>query len=140
MTKRVTGSQRRFRVASPTVPLPPLVQVERESLVYGNSQTGSRSATVVKKVQSFKGRSTTAMDQRVVDVVSQAREKRAGRPATTGPVNFKGPERMKGPRGGLARAGARRAAEKKEEFANRFSLSPTTSKKRGRPRKNPVGK
>ena len=140
MTKRVAGSPRRFRVASPTVPMPPPVNVEKEGLVYGNSQTGSRSATVTKEKVSFRGFPTTAMNERVSEVVGKARAARAGRPATAGVTNFKGPERMKGEKGGLARAGARRAVEKKDAFNNRFTLAPATSNKRGRPRKNPVGK
>jgi hypothetical protein len=95
---------------------------------------------VTKKVKSFRGFPTTAMNERVSEVVGKARAARAGRPATAGEVKFKGLQRARGELGGLARAGARRAAEKKDAFENRFTLDPATSRGRGRPRKNPVGK
>lgn len=135
LTARMSGSKRRIRVAPPTVPLPPKKTVVREILGAGNAATGSRSSFTTKETQVAKGFSTTAMDDRVKEVVGKARAARGNRPATVGEVKFKGPQLMKGERGTLARHGVNRAAEKKYAHENRFSLNPATSKPRGRPRK-----
>lgn len=135
LTARMSGSKRRIRVAPPTVPLPPKKTVVREILGAGNAATGSRSSFTTKETQVARGFSTTAMDDKVKEVVGKARAARGNRPATAGEVKFKGPQLMKGERGTLARHGVNRAAEKKYAHENRFSLNPATSKPRGRPRK-----
>ena len=141
LTARMSGSKRRVRALSArdyTVPLPPKKTVVREILGAGNAATGSKASFTTKETQVTKGYATTTMNDKVKAVVGKAREARGNKPATVGEVKFKGPQLMKGERGTLARHGVNRAAEKKYAHENRFSLNPTTSKPRGRPRK--VGK
>ena len=115
----------------------------RRVLQSGQSQTtGHRGSFGVAMIpRTATGIMTSKMSEKISGVVERARTARAGRPATVGEVKFKGPERMKGERGVIARAGVREAANRRVAFygapapnPNAFNLAGEAKKKRkGRP-------